>query len=83
MEKKLEKHICIVCEYGWIVCGIEAERDGETISLYDASVVRIWSNGRGIGAISKTEYKEEYTLDEIGKVDIRTNRVLFEIPCEW
>ena len=83
MAKKLKNHICIVCEYGWIICGIEAERDGKTVDLYDASVVRKWTNGRGIGAISKAEHKDEYTLDKIGKVIIRQDKVLFEIPCEW
>lgn len=29
------------------------------------------------------EYKDEYTLDPIGDVDIRVGKILFEIPCEW
>ena len=74
---------CYVCEYGWIVIGRETGRTDETISLADASVVRKWTNGKGIGGIAKTENKDEYTLDAIGDAIIRLNKVLFEIPCEW
>jgi hypothetical protein len=49
----------------------------------ESSVVRRWSNGKGIGGIAKAENKGEYTLDAIGGVIIRTDKVLFEIPCEW
>lgn len=72
-----------VCECGWIICGIEKSRNNGVITLTEASVVRRWSNGRGIGAISKVGHKDEYTLDEIGAVDIMQCKVLFEIPCEW
>ena len=74
---------CYVCEYGWIVIGEETERTEEQVILKDASVVRRWINGKGIGGISKKENKGEYTLDAIGDVVIRLNKVLFEIPCEW
>ena len=58
-------------------------RDEDVISLSNASVVRSWSNGKGIGAIAQTEHKDEYTLDPIGDVEIRQDKVLFEIPCGW
>lgn len=74
---------CFVCEYGWIVCGKETERTADQVGLTDASVVRRWINGKGIGGIAKAENKSEYTLDAIGDVIIRLNKVLFEIPCEW
>ena len=74
---------CFVCEYGWILIGKETERTAETVTLSDASVVRRWSNGKGIGGIAKKANKSEYTLDAIGGVVIRTAKVLFEIPCEW
>lgn len=74
---------CFVCEYGWIIIGVECERDNEQVILKDASVVRRWTNGKGIGGIAKAENKEEYTLDAIGDVIIRLDKVLFEIPCEW
>lgn len=74
---------CYVCEYGWIVIGEETGRTNETVTLADASVVRKWSNGKGIGGIAKAENKDEYTLDAIGDVIIMLDKVLFEIPCEW
>ena len=77
-------NVCVVCEYGWIIKGVKDEKsDMNTMILHDASVVRRWTNGKGIGGIAKAENKDEYTLDAIGDVEIRQNKVLFEIPCEW
>ena len=75
--------ICVVCENGWILIGSKGITTDNVLCLHDASVVRKWSNGRGIGGIAKAEYKDEYILDPIGNVEIRQNKVLFEIPCEW
>ena len=74
---------CFVCEYGWIVIGKEAGRTSEAVTLKEASIVRRWANGKGIGGIAKAENKSEYTLDAIGDVVIRLSKVLFEIQCEW
>lgn len=75
--------ICVICEYGWILFGSPANNDVEgLVSLTDASVVRSWNNGRGIGGIAKKCYREEYTLDFIGNVDIYESKILFTIPCE-
>ena len=74
---------CYVCEYGWVIIGKETERTADSVKLVEASVVRRWANGKGIGGIAKETNKDEYTLDAIGDVVIRTSKVLFEIPCEW
>lgn len=77
-------NVCVICEYGWIIKGIKDERSNtEILILREASVVRRWNNGKGIGGIVKESNKDEYILDEIGDVEIRQNKVLFEIPCEW
>ena len=77
-------NVCIVCEYGWIIKGARSkETDGEVVVLNDASVVGRWTNGKGIGGIAKAENKDEYTLDPIGDVWVRQNKIIFEIPCEW
>lgn len=74
---------CYVIEAGWIIVGKEVNRTDDMVELTNASVVRSWSNGRGIGGIAKAEYKDEYTLDAIGDVEIAKSKILFEIPCEW
>lgn len=74
--------ICVVCESGWIIVGQEKGIENG-IELTESSVVRRWTNGRGIGGIAKAEYKDEYTLDPIGDVIINPDKVLFTIPCEW
>ena len=77
------KNIIVVCEYGWIICGIENGGDANLLELSEASIVRTWTNGRGIGGLASEAYKDDYTLDEIGDVIIRRNKILFTIPCEW
>lgn len=74
---------CYVCEYGWILIGKEMGRTADEVVLSNASVVRMWKNGKGIGGIVKEANKNEYVLDAIGDVVIRLSKVLFEIPCEW
>ena len=76
------KNTIIICESGWILVGVK-ENIEAGVRLEDSSVVRCWNNGRGIGALSKEKYKDEYTLDAIGTVIINSNKILFEIPCEW
>ena len=79
----MEKSLCVVCEFGWIIKGIVVDETVSTTKLRDASVVRRWTNGKGIGCIAKAANKDEYTLDPIGDVEIMKGKVLFEIPCEW
>lgn len=76
--------ICVVCDNGWIVFGEKSESaiNSTTINLTNASVVRRWSNGKGIGGIAKKENRDEYTLDPIGDVEIYQSKILFIIPCE-
>ena len=76
------KNLCVVCEYGWIIKGKLVKDDADTLALTEAAVVRRWSNGKGIGGIAKAANLKEYTLDPIGDVEIRKNKVLFVIPCE-
>lgn len=77
------KHIIVICEYGWILCGYKATATTKETALTEACVVRSWRNGRGIGGLAKEKYKDDYTLDEIGEVAIKNDKILFIIPCEW
>lgn len=80
----MKMDVCVVCEYGWIIKGFDnGESALANLVLTDASVVRKWSNGKGIGGIAKAENKDEYTLDYIGTVNINREKILFVIPCEW
>lgn len=80
-----EYNTCVVCESGWILIGVAdiSNSDNDILTLKESSVVRHWDNGRGIGGIAKEEYKDEYVLDPIGTVEIKQNKILFMIPCEW
>jgi hypothetical protein len=73
----------VVIEAGWIMVGEMTNPSTQTTLLKNASVVRSWNNGKGIGGLAKAENKHEYTLDPVGSVSIQTSKILFEIPCEW
>lgn len=73
----------VVIESGWIMVGEMTNPSTQTTLLKNASVVRRWNNGKGIGGLAKAENKHEYTLDPVGSVSIQTSKILFEIPCEW
>lgn len=79
------KNLTVVCEYGWIVKGQLDEKlsNDNKMVMHEASVVRRWTNGKGIGGIAKAANKQEYTLDAIGDVEIYQSKILFTIPCEW
>ena len=76
-------NVCIVCDRGWIIKGKILERNRKDLILKEASVVRTWHNGKGIGGIAKESNKDEYTLDYIGDVSIKQDKIIFTIPCEW
>ena len=77
------EHICAVIDGGWIIEGMVVSRENDIIQMEDASVVRRWSNGRGIGGIADPEHKDEYTLDHIGDANVYAKRVIYEIPLGW
>jgi len=55
----------------------------DKIQLLNASVVRKWSNGRGIGALTKAAHKDDYTLDQVGQVEFAPEGVIAALSCEW
>ncbi|MDY3129921.1 MAG: hypothetical protein SOW20_07870 [Berryella intestinalis] len=74
-------HVCVIATNGWIFEGYAITRDERSILLADASVVRCWDNGLGIGGIAKAEHKDDYTLDACGTV--RVHAVVAEIALGW
>ena len=78
---KESEHICVIADRGWIFEGYREDENGYKLS--NAHVVRKWMNGRGIGGLAKAEYKDEYTLDELGSVSVRPEAVIAVIPLEW
>lgn len=76
-------HVCVVVDQGWIFEGYKENLDTPTLYLREAHVVRSWSNGRGIGALADAEHKDDYTLDNIGDLEINPSRVIATIPLRW
>jgi len=77
-------HVCVICTNGWIFEGYETYLpDAAQTELASASVVRKWTNGRGIGGLAKPEYKDEYTLDPVGTIRIREAAIIGRISLGW
>ena len=74
----------VVAISGWIFVGEKiADKDFDGVILMNASNVRKWSNGRGIGGLAKEEYKKDYVLDFCGTTSIPTSAVVAIIDCKW
>lgn len=78
---KDSEHVCVIADRGWIFEGYKQDDTG--CKLSNAHVVRRWDNGLGIGGIAKDEHKDDYTLDEIGCIEINTKAIIAIIPLEW
>ena len=76
-------HIIVIAQRGWIFEGYKDKTLTDKIRLVNANVVRSWSNGRGIGGLTKEVYKHEYTLDPVGVVEFAPEGVIATINVEW
>ena len=76
-------HVIVIAQRGWIFEGHRDNCAADKIRLLDANVVRSWSNGRGIGGLTKQEYRDEYTLDYVGQVEFAPEGVIATIMCEY
>ena len=74
----------VIVPNGWIFVGRVIDATSDRIILTDASVVRKWSNGKGIGALATKEHKSDYTLDKCyGNVTVPTKSIYAIIDCHW
>lgn len=78
---KESEHVCVIADRGWIFEGYKQDDAG--CKLSGAHVVRRWDNGLGIGGLAKAEHKDDYTLDEIGCIEINHRAIIAIIPLEW
>lgn len=77
-------HIIVIAQRGWIFEGRKDKSVTDKVQLLNASVVRSWTNGRGIGGLCKKEYKDEYTLDYAGTVSFPNEAIIASIDItEW
>ena len=75
------EHVCVIADRGWI---FEGYSDGEpSPTLRQASVVRKWTNGLGIGGIADPIHAGDYTLDGIGTIKVAEHAVIATIPLRW
>jgi len=76
-------HIIVIAQRGWIFEGYKDKNITDKIRLLNANVVRSWSNGRGIGGLTKKEYKNEYKLDPVGVIEFANEGIIAQINIEW
>lgn len=82
--KQIEsEHVIVIAQRGWIFEGYKNKKITDKIILNNANVVRKWTNGRGIGGLTKQQYKDEYILDYAGTVELANEGIITIINCEW
>lgn len=82
--KQIESdHIIVIAQRGWIFEGYKNKNITDKIILNKANVVRKWNNKRGIGGLTKQDYKDEYVLDPVGTIEFANDGVIAIINCEW
>jgi len=76
-------HIIVIAQRGWIFEGYKDITVTDKIRLNNASVVRSWSNGKGIGGLCKKQNKLDYTLDFVGTVEFANEGIIATLNIEW
>lgn len=77
-------HIIVIAQRGWIFEGHKNKAVTDKIQLLNASVVRSWTNGKGIGGLCNKGNKSDYKLDPVGTVSFPNEGVIAVIDItEW
>ncbi len=77
-------HIIVIAQRGWIFEGHKDTSVIDKIQLLNASVVRSWSNGKGIGGLCSKQSKADYKLDLVGTVSFPNEGVIATLDItEW
>lgn len=77
-------HIIVIAQRGWIFEGHRDKSVTDKIQLLNASVVRSWSNGKGIGGLCTKDSKSDYKLDSVGTISFSNEGVIAVIDItEW
>jgi hypothetical protein len=76
-------NVIAIAQRNWIFVGRKGATEDGRLRLTEASVVRSWRNGRGIGGLAKDAYRHEYNLDWVGTVEFADGGVIAEISAEW
>jgi hypothetical protein len=74
-------HVIVIADRGWIFIGHATDYTPGTsgpVTLTDASVVRRWTNGKGIGGLADPGHKDDYTLDAVGTLTVHAPLAIIE-----
>lgn len=70
-----------VIDSGWVMVG-RLNLNTNTVTLENASVIRVWGTSKGLGQIALDGPTAETKLDKIGTVQIERSQLKFLIECE-
>lgn len=70
----------VVLTYGWVMIG-EYSRNGDTVTLNDASVIRRWGTDKGLGQLALTGPTDNTVLDPCGIAEVPLSSVVATIRC--
>jgi hypothetical protein len=76
-ETTKERRI-VVMSHGWVMIG-DYSRNGDMVTLEDASIIRKWGTERGLGQLALTGPTKETILDICGFVELPLTSVVTTI----
>ena len=77
------KHVIAITERGWIFIGYIARSLTGKRRLDKVQNVRCWSNGLGIGGLTRDKHKGDYKLDKMGDLEFAQNTYVRLLDVEW
>lgn len=74
------KHI-VILQRGWVVVG-NIKQSGTSVTINDASVIRVWGTTKGLGELALEGPTESTKLDPCGTVKSHELAIVATLKCE-
>lgn len=71
----------VILQRGWVMVG-DFTQEGDTVTLRNASVIRMWGTTKGLGEIAANGPTSKTALDPCGVVTIHILTTVAILDCE-
>ena len=74
------KHV-VILQRGWVIVG-ELSQSGTTVTINNASVIRLWGTTKGLGQLALEGPQSGTKLDPCGEVKTHELSIIATMKCE-
>lgn len=71
----------IIAQRGWVFVG-EVGREGEQVTITNASCIRRWGTTKGLGELAVNGPQSSTVLDKMGVVRLHALAIVASLDCE-